>query len=117
MYTEGQERAKVGIVTVDIHGSSYRLRFVYPEGSRHQFTIAKATPEGWSTAIRAAQLINRDIDLGDFDDSYARYSPKHARKLQIAKKEAKKEYNLKELWEMYKSVKVKTVSKSTIKKD
>mgnify|MGYP006362201963 CR=1 FL=1 len=117
MYTEGQERAKVGIVSVDIHGNSYRLRFVYPEGSRHQFTIAKATPEGWSTAIRAAQLINRDIDLGDFDDSYARYSPKHARKLQIAKKEAKKEYNLKELWEMYKSVKVKTVSKSTIKKD
>lgn len=117
MYTDGQKKAKVGIVSVDIHGASYRLRFVYPESERHQFTIAKVSPEGWSTALRAAQLINRDIDLGDFDNTYARYSPKHARTLKIAEDRTKKEYNLRELWEMYKSVKIKTISESTIKKD
>lgn len=113
MYTDGQKKAKVGIVSVDIHSTSYRLRFVYPEGERHQFTIAKVSPEGWSTAIRAAQLINRDIDLGDFDDTYVRYSPKHARKLKIAKEEAKKEYNLKELWEIYKEASKERVAPST----
>jgi integrase len=117
MYTDGQERAKVGRVSVDIKGKSYRLRFTYPEGERHEFSIARVSTEGWSTALRAAQLINRDIDLGDFDSTYARYSPKHAKSFQIAKEEAKKEYSLKELWEMYKNVKVKTVSESTIKKD
>ena len=113
MYTEGQEKAKVGIVAVDIHGKSYRLRFVYPEGCRHQFTIAKVTPEGWTTAIKAAQLINRDIDLGDFDSSYARYSPSHARKLEIAQAERKKEYDLKELWEAYKEANGNRVAETT----
>jgi integrase len=113
MYTEGQNKAKVGIVAVDIHGKSYRLRFAYPEGTRHQFSIAKVSPEGWTTAIKAAQLINRDIDLGDFDDTYARYSPTHARKLKLAQAEAKKEYNLKELWEMYKEASKDRVAKTT----
>ena len=73
------------------------------------------SPEGWSTAIRASQLINRDIDLGDFDDSYARYSPKHAKKLEVAKAEATKEYNLKELWEAYKKASKNRVAKTTKK--
>jgi integrase len=113
MYTEGREKAKVGRVAVDIHGKSYRLRFAYPEGTRHQFSIAKVSPEGWTTAIKAAQLINRDIDLGDFDDTYARYSPSHAKRLQLAQAEAKKEYNLKELWEMYKEASKNRVAKTT----
>ena len=59
MYTEGQKKAKVGRVQVDIKGKSYRLRFTYPEGERHEISIARVSTEGWSTAIRAAQLINR----------------------------------------------------------
>ncbi|NJL53223.1 MAG: site-specific integrase, partial [Hydrococcus sp. SU_1_0] len=113
MYTEGQKKAKVGIVSVDIHGTSYRLRFVYPEGRRHQFAIANVTHEGWSTAIRAAQLINRDIDLGDFDSTYSRYSPKHARTLALAREVAEKEYSLKDLWEVYKSTSKDRVAPST----
>ena len=113
MYSEEQKKAKVGIVSVDIHGNSYRFRFVYPKGSRHQFTIAKATPEGWTTAIKAAQLINRDIDLGDFDESYVRYSPKHASLIQLANKKAQKEYNLKDLWNEYKKSSEKRVAKTT----
>lgn len=117
MYSEGQKKAKLGIVTIDIHGNSYRLRFIYPKGTRHQFTIAKVTPEGWVTAIKAAQLINRDIDLGDFDDTYVRYSPKHAARLEVAKAAQNKDYTLSEIWEGYKEVKIKTAAASTIKKD
>jgi integrase len=113
MYTEGQNKAKVGIVSVDIHRNSYRLRFVYPEKTRHQFTVSKVSNEGWVTAIKAAQLINRDIDLGDFDETYARYSPKHARKLAVAKEEKTKQYNLKELWEIYKESNKDRVAKTT----
>ena len=115
MYTEGREYAKVGKVTVDIKGKSYRLRFTYPQGNRHEFSIARVSLEGWTTAIKAAQLISRDIDLGDFDDSYARYSPKHAKKLQIAQATAKKQYNLKELWERYKEASKDRVAKTTQK--
>ena len=115
MYSEGQEIAKVGRIQVDIKGKSYRLRFTYPEGNRHEFSIARVSDEGWVTAIKAAQMINRDIDLGDFDETYARYSPKHARKIAIAKQEKTKEYNLKELWEIYKESNKNRVAKTTQK--
>ncbi len=115
MYSKGQKEAKVGRVSVDIKGISYRLRFTYPEGNRHEFSIARVSDEGWVTAIKAAQMINRDIDLGDFDETYARYSPKHAHKIAIAKQEKTKEYNLKELWEIYKEGNKNRVAKTTQK--
>ena len=113
MYSQGQEKAKVGRIQIDIKGKSYRLRFTYPEENRHEFSIARVSPEGWVTAIKAAQLINRDIDLGDFDETYARYSPKHAKKVAITKQETTKEYNLKELWEIYKESNKNRVAKTT----
>ena len=117
MYIQGQEYAKVGRVTVDIKRKSYRIRFTYPKGKRHEFGIAKVSPEGWTTAIKAAQLINRDIELGDFDDSYARYSPIHAKQLELAQQKANKEYNLKELWELYKEQNKNRVAKTTQKRN
>ena len=51
------------------------------------------------TALRAAQLINQDIDLGIFDDTYAKYSPTHAKRLELAQKETVRSYNIIELWE------------------
>ena len=117
MYSEGQERAKVGRVNVDIKGKSYRIRFTYPEGVRHEFSIARVSDEGWVTAIKAAQMIDRDINLGDFDETYARYSPKHARKIAIAQQEKTKEYNLKELWEIYKENNKDRVAKTTQNSD
>ena len=107
------DKVRIGSVSIDKNGSSYRIRFTYPQGNRQEFRIAKATPEGWVTAIKAAQLINRDIDLGDLDETYARYSPKHAKKLAIAKKIETKEYNLKELWELYKNANKDRVAKTT----
>ena len=115
MYSEGQEKAKVGRVQVDIKGKSYRLRFTYPEGNRHEFSIARVSLEGWVTAIKAAQMIDRDINLGDFDETYTRYSPKHAHKIAITRQEKTKEYNLRELWEIYKESNKDRVAKTTQK--
>jgi integrase len=77
---------KIGRVSIDKNGKSYRVRFTYPEGTRHEFRIAKATDEGLITATRAAHLINRDIDLGDLDFTYARYSPKHSKRVEKTNK-------------------------------
>ena len=93
MYVFGQDSAKVGIVNVVKRRGSYKLRFYYPPGNRHEISIAKITPEGWQEAIRAAQLIDRDCSLNDFDETYARYSPRHARKLKVSNKP--KQVNLK----------------------
>ena len=116
MYSEGRKKAQVGKVKVDIHGKSYRIRFTYPQGTRHSFSIARATPEGWTTAIKAAQLINRDIDLGDFDSTYARYSPKHALKLEVSKVQKPRGKNLLELWNEYKIRNKDRIAASTQKK-
>lgn len=113
MYSPGNKTPRVGRVSIDIHGKSYRLRFTYPEGVNHSFTIARATEEGWATATKAALIINRDIDLGDFDDTYARYSPRHAKKLEKQQGKKAKKYNLLELWLMYKEDNRGRVAKTT----
>lgn len=117
MYSEGQEIPRIGRVSIDIKGQGYRLRFTYPEGERHEFIIAKATEEGWVTASKAALLINRDIDLGEFDDSYARYSPKHAQKLEKQRAKKAKKDNLYEIWGRYKEIKKDSVAESSKKTD
>lgn len=104
MYLEGKKRAKIGKVTIDINGDRYRLRFTYPKGKRHQLKIAQVSDEGWALALKAAQLINRDIDLGDFDDTYSRYSPSHAKALELINIRKYKEPNLIEIWERYKDL-------------
>ena len=116
MFSPGEKTPRVGKVSIDIHGKSYRLRFTYPEGKSHSPTIARVSPEGWVTTMKAAQLINRDIDLGDFDPTYARYSPRHAKKLEIAQVKKSKQYNLLEIWEGYKERNKDRIAASTQKK-
>ena len=113
MYLEGKEKAKIGKVTVDINGNRYRLRFTYPKGTRHQLKIVQVSDEGWALALKAAQLINRDIDLGDFDNTYSRYSPSHAKALQLANTQKSKEPNLLEIWERYKELNKARIAKTS----
>ena len=115
MYTPKESIPRVGRVAIDVHGKSYRLRFTYPEGKTHSFSIARVTEEGWITTIKAAKLINRDIDLDDFDDSYARYSPRHAKRLRTQQVKKNREYTLQELWEAYKVASENRVTESTKK--
>ena len=113
MYSKGQERAKIGKVTLDINGDRYRLRFTYPKGKRHQLKIAQVSDEGWALALKAAQLVNRDIDLGDFDETYARYSPTHAKTLELAQEKKTKTYTLVEVWERYKDLNKDRIAQTT----
>ena len=113
MYLEGKERAKIGKVTVDINADRYRLRFTYPKGKRHQLKIAQVSDEGWAVALKAAQLVNRDIDLGDFDETYARYSPTHAKTLELAQEKKTKIYTLVEVWERYKDLNKDRIAQTT----
>ncbi|MEM7590650.1 MAG: tyrosine-type recombinase/integrase [Cyanobacteria bacterium P01_A01_bin.83] len=113
MYSKGKERAKIGKVTLDINGDRYRLRFTYPKGKRHQLKIAQVSDEGWALALKAAQLVNRDIDLGDFDETYARYSPTHAKTLELAQEKKTKTYTLVEVWERYKDLNKDRIAQTT----
>lgn len=113
MYSKGKERAKIGKVTLDINGDRYRLRFTYPKGKRHQLKIAQVSDEGWAVALKAAQLVNRDIDLGDFDETYARYSPTHAKALELAQEKKTRTYTLVQLWERYKDLNKDRIAQTT----
>ena len=108
MFSENQSKARISKVSIDIKANRYRIRFTYPKGRSHELRIAQVSDEGWLTALRAAKLINQDIDLGIFDDTYAKYSPTHAKRLELAAVEAQKEivrsYNIIELWERYKEL-------------
>ena len=113
MYTEGQKKAKIGQVSVDINRGKYRIRFSFPKGKRHYLRIAQVTPEGWATALKTAQLINRDLDLGCFDETYARYSPTHAKALELAQEKKTKTYTLVQLWERYKDLNKDRIAQTT----
>ncbi|WP_146132129.1 DUF3596 domain-containing protein [Pleurocapsa sp. CCALA 161] len=104
MFSENQSKARIGKVSIDIKAKRYRIRFTYPKGRSHELRIAQVTDDGWLTALRAAKLINQDIDLGIFDDTYAKYSPTHAKWLEIAQEETQRIYNIIELWERYKDL-------------
>lgn len=104
MFSENQSKARIGKVSIDIKANRYRIRFTYPKGRSHELRIAQVTDDGWLTALRAAKLINQDIDLGIFDDTYAKYSPAHAKRLELAQQETVRSYNIIELWERYKDL-------------
>ena len=74
MYLDSKSKARIDRVAIDIKANRYRIRFSYPKGKRHELRIAQVNDDGWLIVLRAAKLINRDIDLGDFDETYARYS-------------------------------------------
>jgi len=100
MYIDNEERkTKIGKVSVSAsRDNSIKLRFTYPKGKRNDINISTNTDEGWVNALRVAQMINADIELGQFDSALAKYSPKRSQALEIAQKEP----NIKEIWERYK---------------
>ena len=121
MYSQGKLKVKIGKVSIDIKANRYRLRFTYPAGRRHEIRVSQVSDEGWATALKAASLINKDIDLGEFDESYARYSPTHAKAVELAalqleqvtEEQEKKTYTLLELWERYKDLNQDRIAQTT----
>ena len=66
----------------------------------------------WQSALRTAQIIDRDISINDFDSTLIRYRPKLAQALKIANRQP----NLFDLWETYKETSKNRVAATTIKK-
>ena len=121
MDSKGKLKVKIGKVSIDIKANRYRLRFTYPAGRRHEIRVSQISDEGWATALKAASLINKDIDLGEFDESYARYSPTHAKAIelaaiqerQVSQEQLKKNFTLLELWERYKDLNQDRIAQTT----
>ncbi len=104
MYINNEERkAKIGRINVSVsRDNSIKLRFTFPKGKRNDINISTNTDEGWIKALRIAQTINADIELGQFDSTLARYSSRRSQALELAGREL----NLKEIWERYKDLKL-----------
>ncbi len=105
-------RAKIGIVSIDTINKVIRIRFTYPKGKRNAFYIGKVNDNNWRAALKTAHIIDRDIDIGDYDSTLVRYKPEKAQALEIAQKQP----NLIDLWESYKEVSKERVAATTIKK-
>ena len=86
MYINNEERkAKIGKVSVSVSRyDSINIRFTTTKGKRHDINVSTNTDEGWVNALRIAQSINADIELGQFDSTLAKYSPKRSQALEIA---------------------------------
>ena len=111
MYINNEERkAKIGRVNVSVsRENSIKLRFTYPKGKRNDINISTNTDEGWINALKIVQAINADIELGQFDDTLAKYSPRRSQTLEIAQKEP----NLLEIWERYKELNKSRIAQTT----
>lgn len=113
MYIDNTNRnAKIGIVSIDVKKGSIRIRFTYPQGKRNEFNVGVSSELTWQSALRTAQIIDRDISINDFDSTLVRYRPKLAQALQIATRQP----NLLDLWETYKETSKNRVAATTIKK-
>ncbi len=64
--------------------NSYRARFTYPKGRRHQIVIASAKNDGWINAVAVAKEIDNDIKARSFDFSYKKYLPQEAQQIEMA---------------------------------
>ena len=98
MYIDGRDKAKIGKVNIDKYKNSYRARFTYPKGKRHQIVIASAQDDGWFEALTIAKKIDSDIKAQTFDFSYEKYLPQQAQQIEIVQKN----WNLFLIWEQYK---------------
>lgn len=111
MYLDSDSRkAKIGKVNVDFKANRYRLRWTFPRGNRNEIRLDC----DWQEVIRTAKLIDRDIELGDVDLTYSRYSAKYSQALQVANNT--KPLNLLDLWETYKQISKDRVTETTIKR-
>ena len=113
MYINNEERkAKIGKISVSVSRyDSIDIRFTFPKGKRHDINVSTNTDEGWIKALRIAQSINADIELGQFDPTLAKYSPRRSQAIEIAQKEP----NIKEIWERYKELNKSRIAETTQK--
>ncbi len=62
MYLQGRDKAKIGKVSIDRYKNSYRARFTYPKGKRHQIIVSTGTEEGWIKALPGVNFPLMTVD-------------------------------------------------------
>jgi len=113
MYINNEERkAKIGRVSLSVRNGSIKIRFTYPTNTKEDLTVGKDSDVVWASAIRLANIINSDIETGNYDHTLAKYSVKRASRLQLANKQP----NLLDLWKTYKETSKTRIAATTIKK-
>lgn len=84
MYINNEERkAKIGRFSLSVRNSSIKIRFTYPTNTKEELTVGKDSDVVWASAIRLANIINSDIETGNYDHTLAKYSVRRATKLTI----------------------------------
>ncbi len=77
-------KAKIGVVSIDtINNKVIRIRYTYPKGKRNAFYVGIINEKNWREAVKTAHIIDRDINIGDYDPTLARYKPKKAQTLEV----------------------------------
>jgi integrase len=113
MYINNEERkAKIGRISLSVRNGSIKIRFTYPTNTKEDLTVGKDSDVVWASAIRLANIINSDIETGNYDHTLAKYSVRRATKLTIANKQP----SLIDVWETYKETSKTRVAATTIKK-
>ena len=85
MYIDNKERkAKIGRMSLSVRNGSIKIRFTYPTNTKEDLTVGKDSDVVWASAIRLANIINSDIETGNYDHTLAKYSVRRATKLKIA---------------------------------
>ena len=113
MYINNEERkAKIGRISLSVRNGSIKIRFTYPTNTKEDLTVGKDNDVVWASAIRLANIINSDIETGNYDPTLAKYSVKRASRLQLANKQPSLIY----LWETYKETSKERVAATTKKK-
>ena len=113
MYINNEERkAKIGRISLSVRNGSIKIRFTYPTNTKEDLTVGKDSDAVWASAIRLANIINSDIETGNYDHTLAKYSVRRASRLQLANKQP----SLIDLWETYKETSKERVAATTKKK-
>lgn len=95
---ESSYKAKIGVVSIDtINNKVIRIRYTYPKRKRNAFYVG-IHEENWREAVKTAHIIDRDISIGNYDSTLARYKPNKAQTKVVEKP------NLLDIWEVYKDI-------------
>jgi integrase len=100
---------KVGKVSIEVYKGSYRLRYRV-DGKRDTLTISGAvTRETKAIALQVAGTLNTDLVLGQYDPTKAKYDRRYHPVVQL------RDYNLLDLWEMFKTANAHLYAESSRK--
>jgi integrase len=105
-----QKTEKIGKVTIETYKSSYRLRYTV-DGKRESLTVSGGrTEQTLALARKVASQVNLDLATGQYDCTKAKYDKRYESVVQI------REFNLRDVWEIYKSIKQEETEKTSQKK-